>query len=215
MVDAGDFDARATHAVGDNVGRFGDDQFPRAGDPAGGPELRVFGEELFDAVEDVEGDALGGCRVVLGVSAKRFGGRGSIPEIREGSYRAKCLLLLARLPGLDPVHDALVGSTLARRKQWPGQCPRLPLVGVEVGGDRLGARNERERPVLLASIFRRSLVERPTRTEKVVVVIGVQFNTRPKRGRPEVMPDNWTEADQALDIFRTKRPAKMKGPALT
>ena len=53
MVDAGDFDARATHAVGDNVGRFGLDQFPRAGDPAGGPELRVFGEELFDAVEDV------------------------------------------------------------------------------------------------------------------------------------------------------------------
>ena len=126
MVDAGDFDARATHAVGDNVGLFGDDQFPRAGDPAGGAELRVFGEELFDAVGDVEGDALGGCRVVLGdVSAKRFGGRGSIPEIREGSYRAKCLLLLARLPGLDPVHDALVGSTLARRKQWPGQCPRL------------------------------------------------------------------------------------------
>ena len=69
--------------------------------------------------------------------------------------------------------------------------------------------------MLLASFFRRSLVERPTRTEKVVVVIGVQFNTRPKRGRPEVMPDNWTEADQALDIFRTKRPAKMKGPALT
>ena len=85
VVDAGDFDARATHAVGDNVGRFGDDQFPRAGDPAGGPELRVFGEELFDAVEDVEGD--GGCRVVLGdVSAKRFGGRGSIPETRGGSY---------------------------------------------------------------------------------------------------------------------------------
>ena len=55
---AGDFDARASHAVGDYVGRFGDDQFPRAGDPAGGPELRVFGEELFDAVEDVEGDAL-------------------------------------------------------------------------------------------------------------------------------------------------------------
>ena len=87
VVDAGDFDARATHAVGDNVGRFGDDQFPRAGDPAGGPELRVFGEELFDAVEDVEGDALGGCRVVLGdVSAKRFGGRGSIPETGGGSY---------------------------------------------------------------------------------------------------------------------------------
>ena len=84
VVDAGDFDARATHAVGDNVGRFGDDQFPRAGDPAGGPELRVFGEELFDAVEDVEGDALGGCRVVLGVSAKRSGGRGSIPETEEG-----------------------------------------------------------------------------------------------------------------------------------
>jgi len=123
VVDAGDFDARATHAVGDNVGRFGDDQFPRAGDPAGGPELRVFGEELFDAVEDVEGDALGGCRVVLGdVSAKRFGGRGSIPETRGGSY-------------LTHLRDALVGSTLARIKGSNGldNARDLPLVGVKVG----------------------------------------------------------------------------------
>jgi hypothetical protein len=99
VVDAGDFDARATHAVGDNVGRFGDDQFPGAGDPAGGPELRVFGEEPFDAVGDVEGDAVGdvegdapgGSRVVLGdEGVKRFGGRGSIPETRGGSYLTHC-----------------------------------------------------------------------------------------------------------------------------
>ena len=122
VVDAGDFDARATQAVGDNVGRFGDDQFPRAGDPAGGPELRVFGGEPFDAVGDVEGDALGGSRVVLGdVGAKRFGGRGSIPETRGGSY-----LILARRAR---------GGTLARIKGSNGldNARDLPLVGVKVG----------------------------------------------------------------------------------
>src|ERR1039457_3683229 len=39
------------------------------------------------------------------------------------------------------------------------------------------ATNERERPVFLASCSRRLLVERPTRTENVVVIICVQYST--------------------------------------
>jgi hypothetical protein len=38
---------------GDDVGRFRDDEFARSGDAARRPELRVFGEEMFDAVQDV------------------------------------------------------------------------------------------------------------------------------------------------------------------
>jgi hypothetical protein len=41
------------------------------------------------------------------------------------------------------------------------------------------ARNALLRPVLLASFSRRLLVERPTRTENVVVFICVQYSTEP------------------------------------
>jgi hypothetical protein len=72
VVHAGDFDACAAHAVGDDIRRFGDDPLVRAGDAAGRAELRVLCEEL----EDVQGDALGSCRIMLGdVGAKQRGKR--------------------------------------------------------------------------------------------------------------------------------------------
>ena len=60
----------------------------------------------------------------------------------------------------------------------------LGPLGPEFGLGRMGAdcrvlecSAERVRPALLASFSRRCLVERPTRTENVVVVIGVQYST--------------------------------------
>ena len=66
MVDADDLDFCAAYAVGSDVGRFGNDQFARAGDAARRAEFRVFRQQIFDAIEDVQGDALGGGRVMLG-----------------------------------------------------------------------------------------------------------------------------------------------------
>ena len=66
VIDARDFDFCAAHAVGDNVGRFGYHEFARAGDAARRAELRVFLQQIFDAVEDVQGDALCGGWIMFG-----------------------------------------------------------------------------------------------------------------------------------------------------
>ena len=66
MVHASDLDCCLADAVGDNVGRFRDYEFARSGDAAGIAELRVLGEEMFDAVQDVERDAVCGGRVMFG-----------------------------------------------------------------------------------------------------------------------------------------------------
>jgi hypothetical protein len=71
VVDARNLDFRVAHAVGNNVGRFGYHQFTRAGDAAGCAEFRIFHQQVFDAIEDVQGDALCGGRVMFGyVSAQ-------------------------------------------------------------------------------------------------------------------------------------------------
>jgi len=66
VVNARDFDFRAAHAVGNDVGRFGYHEFARTGDAAGCAEFRIFRQQVLDAVEDVQGDALCGGRVMLG-----------------------------------------------------------------------------------------------------------------------------------------------------
>ena len=59
------------HAVGNNVGRFWYHQFARAGDAAGCAEFRIFRQQVFDAIEDVQGDALCGGRIMfIDVSAQ-------------------------------------------------------------------------------------------------------------------------------------------------
>ena len=66
MVDARDLNSRAAHAVGDDVGRLGNDEFAGAGDAAGRAELRIFREQVLNTVEDVQGDALCGGRIMFG-----------------------------------------------------------------------------------------------------------------------------------------------------
>jgi hypothetical protein len=71
VVDARNLDFRVAHAVGNNVGRFRYYQFARAGDAAGCAEFRIFRQQAFDAIEDVQGDALRGGRIMFGnVSAQ-------------------------------------------------------------------------------------------------------------------------------------------------
>jgi hypothetical protein len=52
------------HAVEDNEGSFGDDEFARPWRAAGMTELRVFQKKLFDTMKDVQGHTLGRCRIV-------------------------------------------------------------------------------------------------------------------------------------------------------
>jgi hypothetical protein len=66
VVDARDFDFRVAHSVGNDVGRLGYHEFAGAGDAAGRAELRIFRQQIFDAVEDVQGDALSGGRIMFG-----------------------------------------------------------------------------------------------------------------------------------------------------
>ena len=66
VVDPRDLYPGAADAVGDDVGRFGYRQFARAGDATGRPEFRVFRQQILDAVEDVQGDALCGGRIMFG-----------------------------------------------------------------------------------------------------------------------------------------------------
>jgi hypothetical protein len=65
VVHAGDFDGRPANSIGDDVGRFRDDEFARSRDASGIAELRVFGEEIFDAIQNVESDALCSGRVMF------------------------------------------------------------------------------------------------------------------------------------------------------
>jgi hypothetical protein len=58
VIHAGYFDCRPANSIGDDVGRFRDNQFARSGDAARGPELRVLREEIFDAIQNVESNAL-------------------------------------------------------------------------------------------------------------------------------------------------------------
>src|ERR1019366_6517617 len=63
-----------------------------------------------------------------------------IPETTGASYAPRRSALLSRLPGSNPFADACVRDTFASVKR--GECVRdagdLPLVGVEVGGNRFG-----------------------------------------------------------------------------
>ena len=43
---------------GDDVGRFGYHEFARTGDAAGRAELRIFQQQVLDAVEDVQSDEI-------------------------------------------------------------------------------------------------------------------------------------------------------------
>jgi hypothetical protein len=66
VVHAGDFDRRPANSIGDDVGRLRDYEFARSGDAARRAELRILGEEMFDAIQDVQRDALCGGRVMFG-----------------------------------------------------------------------------------------------------------------------------------------------------
>jgi hypothetical protein len=65
VIDARNLDFRVAHAVGNNVGRFGYHQFACAGDAAWGAEFRIFRQQVFDAIEDVQGDALRSGRIMF------------------------------------------------------------------------------------------------------------------------------------------------------
>ena len=66
MVDAGNLDTRAAHAIRNDVGRFRYHQLAGAGNAARRPELGVFRQQFFDAVENVQGDPFCGGGVVFG-----------------------------------------------------------------------------------------------------------------------------------------------------
>ena len=99
----------------------------------------------IDAVEDVQGDALCGSRVMLGdVCAQGDEIVNGFPETIGASYAPRRSALIACLPGSNPIADARVRDAFAavERGERFGDAGDLPLIGVEVGGNRLG-REER------------------------------------------------------------------------
>ena len=66
VVDARNLDFRAAYAVGDGIGRFGNDEFARSGDAARRAKLRIVRQQVLNTVEDMQGDALCGGRIMFG-----------------------------------------------------------------------------------------------------------------------------------------------------
>ena len=97
MVYACNFDRSATHAIGDDIRRAGDDEFARAGNTSWSPKFRILRKEVLYAAEDVHGDALCGGWIRRCTGAGR-GGRGSIRETIGASYTPRSGTLFACLP---------------------------------------------------------------------------------------------------------------------
>ena len=74
-----------------------------------------------------------------------------IPETIGASYAPRRSALLSRLPGSNPLADARVrdASAAIERGERFGDPGDLPLVGVEVGGNRFGGE---ERPTATSAL---------------------------------------------------------------
>ena len=66
MVDACNLDLCTAHAVGDDVGSFRYHELAGAGDAARRAELWIFRQQILDAIENVQRDALCGGRIMFG-----------------------------------------------------------------------------------------------------------------------------------------------------
>jgi hypothetical protein len=74
-----------------------------------------------------------------------------------------CSALLARLPGSDPFADARVGDAFVavkRRKRF-GDAGDLPLIGVEIGGNRLGREERTGAAGILSELFKTAFGRTP------------------------------------------------------
>ena len=73
VIDAGDFNSGAAHAIRNDVGRFWYHQLARARNAACRTELWVFRKQAFDTVENVQCDTFRGGRIMFGdVSAQGY-----------------------------------------------------------------------------------------------------------------------------------------------
>ena len=72
VIDAQNFQRRVGYAVGNDKGRFRNSEFACAGYATGVAELQIWRQQLFDAMQNVQGDVLPSRRVVNGdVRAQR------------------------------------------------------------------------------------------------------------------------------------------------
>jgi hypothetical protein len=169
-----DLNSRAAYAVGDDVGRLGNDEFADAGDAARRAEFGVLRKQVLEAVEDVQRDALCGGRIMFGnvrAQGEKVVNGFRRPDERHTRLGAGRSLRVSQEPTQSLTRACempLPRSSEERAFCMPATCHSLVSRWATIAST---ARNERERPVLLASFSRRCLVERPTRTENVVVVI--------------------------------------------
>jgi hypothetical protein len=66
MIDAQNLNGISSYSIWHNEWRARNDEFTRAGDATGTPYVRIVRKQLFDVLQDVEGDGLRCGRVVLG-----------------------------------------------------------------------------------------------------------------------------------------------------
>jgi hypothetical protein len=163
-----------------DVGGFGYDEFACAGNTSCCPKLRVFRKKVLYAVENVQGDALCGGGIMLGdVRAQgeevvdgfgrpyeRHTPRGVGRSLVVSQDRTQFLTRSWGMP--------LPRSSEERAAVMPEICHSFVSRYAAIAS---AARNERERPVLLASFWSLLFVERSTRTENVSVFICVQYIT--------------------------------------
>jgi hypothetical protein len=66
VVHAQDFEHVVPNPIGDNKWRFWNDQLTRSGNTARMTQLRIFGQEVLDTIEDLEREAFGSGGIIRG-----------------------------------------------------------------------------------------------------------------------------------------------------
>jgi hypothetical protein len=176
MIDAHDLQHVVVYSVGYDEGRFGDDEFARARHASRVTELRIVCKQLFDAMDDMQGNALGcgwiihgdvgpqGSQVVdcFGRPRERHTPLGDWRSLRDSHEVTHSLTRWWGMP--------LPRSSEAMAPRMPATCHSLMS---RYSSMAAAARKVRLRPVLLASCCNLALIERARRTETVSVFIGV------------------------------------------
>src|ERR1700692_2622910 len=184
MIDAQNLYDLALHAIGDDVRRPWNDEFAGAGDAARPPHMRVAREQMFHVAQDAQYNPASASGAFLGdVGSQRNQvldrlGRPDDVHVAFGTGRSRLRPqeLTQTLTSWCVTPSPRSSAAIARLT--PATCHSFTS---RYALSASAARNERVRPVLLASFSKRFLTSRSTRTVKVVggivSILGIRLCT--------------------------------------
>src|SRR6266446_3056137 len=173
MINPQDLDCRSLKPIGHDVGCPRDDKFARARHTSGAADPRIVGEQLLDALYDVLHGPAGGSRIVFrNIGTQRNQVFDSLRRPSDLHFADRLGAGRSRLPLQELTHALTCScgmlsprSSEAMAFLTPATCHSLTS---RYSFSASAARNDRLRPVLLASFSSRLLTSVSTRTVKVV-----------------------------------------------